>query len=46
MRKFLLLILSLFSIMTLLDGARLSSGSSRGDMVSWINGLGLDINAE
>ncbi len=29
-----------------LDGARLSSGSSRGDMVSWINGLGLGINAE
>ncbi len=31
---------------TWLDGARLSSGSSRGDMVSWINGLGLGINAE
>ncbi len=29
-----------------LDGARLSGSSSRGDMVSWINGLGLDINAE
>ncbi len=31
---------------TWLDGARLSSGASRGDMVSWINGLGLGINAE
>ncbi len=31
---------------TWLDGARLSSGSSRGDMVSWINELGLDIKAE
>ncbi len=31
---------------TWLDGARLNSGSSRGDMVSWINGLGLGINAE
>ncbi len=29
-----------------LDGARLSGSSSRDDMVSWINGLGLDINAE
>ncbi len=29
-----------------LDGARLSGSSSRGDMVSWINELGLDINAE
>ncbi len=29
-----------------LDGARLSGSLSRGDMVSWINGLGLDINAE
>lgn len=31
---------------TWLDGERLSGSSSRGDMVSWINGLGLDINAE
>ncbi len=31
---------------TWLDGARLSSGASRDDMVSWINGLGLGINAE
>lgn len=37
---------SLTSNATWLDGARLSSGSSRGDMVSWINGLGLGINAE
>lgn len=29
-----------------LDGERLSSGSSRDDMVSWINGLGLDVTAE
>ncbi len=29
-----------------LDGARLKSNSSRNDMVSWINGLGLDIKAE
>ncbi|MCM1054723.1 MAG: flavodoxin [Bacteroides sp.] len=29
-----------------LDGARLKSNSSRGDMVSWINGLGLDVTAE
>lgn len=31
---------------TWLDGERLSSGSSRDDMVSWINGLGLDVAAE
>ncbi len=31
---------------TWLDGARLSGSSSRDDMVSWINGLGLDIKAE
>ncbi len=31
---------------TWLDGARLSSGASRGDIVSWINGLGLEIKAE
>ncbi len=37
---------SLTSNATWLDGARLSGSSSRGDMVSWINGLGLDINAE
>ena len=29
-----------------LDGDRLASGSSRADMVEWINGLGLDIQAE
>ncbi len=29
-----------------LDGERLSGSSSRDDMVSWINGLGLDIIAE
>lgn len=29
-----------------LDGARLNSNSSRNDMVSWINGFGLDIKAE
>ena len=31
---------------TWLDGARLSSDSSREDMVSWINGLGLELAAE
>ena len=29
-----------------LSGARLPSSASRNDVVSWINGLGLDINAE
>ncbi len=31
---------------TWLDGERFGSGSSREDMVSWINGLGLDVTAE
>jgi flavodoxin len=31
---------------TWLSGARLASGSSRNDVVKWINGLGLDITAE
>jgi len=29
-----------------LDGDRLSSGSSRADIVEWINGLGLELNAK
>ncbi len=31
---------------TWLDGARLNSSSSREDMVDWINGLGLDVEAK
>ncbi len=31
---------------TWLDGERLSSSSSREDMVEWINGLGLDVEAK
>ena len=31
---------------TWLDGERLSSSSSREDMVDWINGLGLDVEAK
>lgn len=31
---------------TWLDGERFGSSSSRDDMVSWINGLGLDVTAE
>ncbi len=31
---------------TWLDGERLSSSSSREDMVNWINGLGLDVEAK
>ena len=31
---------------TWMDGERLSSGASREDMVSWINGLGLAVTAE
>ena len=34
------------SDVTWLDGERLKSGSSRDDMVSWINGLGLDVAAK
>ena len=30
---------------TWLDGERLNTGSSRDDMVSWINGLGLEVTA-
>jgi len=31
---------------TWLDGERLDSSSSREDMVDWINGLGLDVEAK
>ncbi len=31
---------------TWLDGGRLGSSSSREDMVDWINGLGLDVEAK
>jgi len=31
---------------TWLDGERLGSSSSREDMVDWINGLGLDVEAK
>lgn len=34
------------SDVTWLDGERLGSSSSHDDMVSWINGLGLDVTAE
>lgn len=34
------------SDVTWLDGERLKSGSSRDDLVSWINGLGLDVTAK
>lgn len=34
------------SDVTWLDGERLSSGSSRDDIVNWVSGLGLDIVAE
>ncbi len=35
-----------FSDVTWLDGDRLSSNSTRDDMVDWINSLGLDVTAE
>ncbi len=34
------------SDVTWLDGKRLKSGSSRDDLVNWINGLGLDVTAK